>query len=89
MGHLSYYHIRLIGMYPLTVGRADTPVRNANRKSRCPRTHLLLSYLASVAHLVEQLICNQQVVGSSPTGGSHYRSLTYRRNTLWIYYHSF
>ena len=25
---------------------------------------------ASIAQLVEQLICNQQVVGSSPTGGS-------------------
>jgi hypothetical protein len=25
---------------------------------------------AALAQLVEQLICNQQVVGSSPTGGS-------------------
>lgn len=26
--------------------------------------------LAALAQLVEQLICNQQVVGSSPTSGS-------------------
>jgi hypothetical protein len=27
-------------------------------------------FLASLAQLVEQLICNQQVVGSTPTAGS-------------------
>ena len=27
--------------------------------------------IASIVQLVEQLICNQQVVGSSPTGGSN------------------
>jgi hypothetical protein len=26
---------------------------------------------AGIAQLVEQLICNQQVVGSNPTAGSH------------------
>ena len=30
----------------------------------------LLSLFAALAQLVEQLICNQQVVGSSPTSGS-------------------
>ena len=36
----------------------------------CPRRH---SRLAGVAQLVEQLICNHQVVGSSPITGSIYR----------------
>ena len=27
-------------------------------------------YVAALAHLVEQLTCNQQVVGSSPTSGT-------------------
>lgn len=31
---------------------------------------VLLSCIASVAQLVEQLICNQQVAGSSPAAGS-------------------
>ena len=32
---------------------------------------------AGIAQLVEQLICNQQVVGSNPTAGSlHYQVLT-------------
>jgi hypothetical protein len=31
---------------------------------------------AGIAQLVEQLICNQQVVGSNPTAGSlHYQAL--------------
>jgi hypothetical protein len=29
-----------------------------------------LTFLAGIAQLVEQLICNQQVVGSNPTAGS-------------------
>lgn len=33
---------------------------------------VLLSCIASVAQLVEQLICNQPVVGSSPIGGSFF-----------------
>ena len=32
--------------------------------------HCLSFFLASLAQLVEQLICNQQVAGSSPTAGS-------------------
>jgi hypothetical protein len=31
------------------------------------------SFFATLAQLVEQLICNQQVVGSSPTSGSKKR----------------
>ena len=31
---------------------------------------LIKYYFATLAQLVEQLICNQQVVGSTPTGGS-------------------
>jgi hypothetical protein len=30
----------------------------------------LLLFRAGIAQLVEQLICNQQVVGSNPTAGS-------------------
>ncbi len=33
---------------------------------------------AGIAQLVEQLICNQQVVGSSPTAGS------LQRKVLWF-----
>ena len=35
-----------------------------------PMTARKEEQFASVAHLVEQLTCNQQVVGSSPTGSS-------------------
>ena len=44
--------------------------RNANHKNRCPHPHLLFSIVARIAQLVEQLICNQQVVSSSLTLGS-------------------
>jgi hypothetical protein len=30
----------------------------------------MLREIAAIAQLVEQLICNQQVIGSSPIGGS-------------------
>jgi hypothetical protein len=33
---------------------------------------------AGIAQLVEQLICNQQVVGSNPTAGFQYNYLKYR-----------
>ena len=32
----------------------------------------VLLYYAVIAQLVEQLICNQQVGGSSPSGGCHH-----------------
>ena len=35
--------------------------------------------LAIVAQLVEQLICNQPVVGSNPINGSSIRRVIYRR----------
>ena len=39
--------------------------------------------VAGIAQLVEQLICNQQVVGSSPTAGSLYeRDLRKARKSL-------
>ena len=43
------------------------------RKMGMPQGEYLSKGHASLAHLVEQLFCNQQVAGSSPAGGSaHY-----------------
>jgi hypothetical protein len=47
-------------------------VQPKNRLSPCGNTinlGLQFSQNAGIAQLVEQLICNQQVVGSSPTAG--------------------
>ena len=42
------------------------------------RSHLLFDFLyADVAQLAEQLICNQQVIGSSPIIGSYKLILVY------------
>ena len=61
-----------------SVGRA------ADWKSACrwfdsaPRHHLAGEALAGVAQLAEQLICNQQVVGSSPiTGSTTHHTISY------------
>ena len=40
------------------------------RDSREPRERVFSLVNAGIAQLVEQLICNQQVVGSNPTAGS-------------------
>jgi hypothetical protein len=51
-------------------------LRSSNWLGHSPFTGELMgsipirSTFASVAHMVEQLTCNQQVVGSSPTGSS-------------------
>ncbi len=36
--------------------------------------NLYNTHVAALAHLVEQLTCNQQVVGSSPTSGTTLRN---------------
>jgi hypothetical protein len=41
------------------------------------------THIAALAQLVEQLICNQQVVGSTLTGGSNGEIMT-TEELLWI-----
>lgn len=39
---------------------------------------------ATLAQLVEQLICNLQVVGSSPTGGSILSLMSSQERNTWV-----
>jgi hypothetical protein len=48
--------------------KASTPLE---RDSPKPRERVFSLVKAGIAQLVEQLICNQQVVGSNPTAGSN------------------
>ena len=50
-----------------SAGRASALQAGGHRFEPC-RSHLLF-YYADVAQLAEQLICNQQVIGSSPIIG--------------------
>ena len=54
-----------------SAGRASALQAEGHRFEPC-RSHLTNSFIsyADVAQLAEQLICNQQVVGSTPTVGS-------------------
>ena len=52
-----------------SAGRASALQAGGHRFEPC-RSHLLFDFLyADVAQLAEQLICNQQVIGSSPIIG--------------------
>ena len=56
--------------FPLeSVGRMEGLKKLATEGGWCDRLRLGVKN-AGIAQLVEQLICNQQVVGSSPTAGS-------------------
>lgn len=39
--------------------------------------------IAGLAHMVEQLPCKQQVVGSSPTAGINYGVLVHGASFIW------
>ena len=55
-----------------SAGRASALQAEGHRFEPC-RSHLTNSFIsyADVAQLAEQLICNQQVIGSSPIIGFH------------------
>ena len=59
---------------PALAGRRRTP--NAKRRTLSRQKHQSslqkgrVNRFAGIAQLVEQLICNQQVIGSSPIAGS-------------------
>ena len=55
-----------IGGGMVTQGTAN-PYHAGSNPVRCSIINL---FIATLAQLVEQLICNHQVVGSIPTGGS-------------------
>ena len=56
--------------FPLeSVGRMEGLKKLATEGGWCDRVRFATKN-AGIAQLVEQLICNQQVVGSSPTAGS-------------------
>ena len=57
-------HVTLWGLS--SAGRASALQAEGHRFEPC-RPH----YLADMAQLAEQLICNQQVIGSSPIVGFH------------------
>ena len=58
-----------MGYVPLTSGLKDG-VKKLAAEVRCCDNWNIPEEDAGIAQLVEQLICNQQVVGSSPTAGS-------------------
>ena len=49
------------------ITQSDKFLRTVKRGAGCQSQNILA--FAALAQLAEQLICNQQVVGSTPTGG--------------------
>ena len=68
--HLGRFSLSIRGLS--SAGRASALQAEGHRFEPC-RPHLFLEVCnnADVAQLAEQLICNQQVIGSSPIIGLH------------------
>jgi hypothetical protein len=60
-----------VSCFPLPLPSQKIGVHSYAHKSGSFTGEFLTFQHATLAKLVEQLICNQQVVGSSPTSGSH------------------
>ena len=62
-----------------SAGRASALQAEGHRFEPCRSHYLYIKVYADVAQLAEQLICNQQVIGSSPIIGllSYY-------NLIWV-----
>ena len=53
------------------MGRGEFGERESRVSDTVNAQHTIVVIIATLAQLVEQLTCNEQVVGSNPTGGSN------------------
>ena len=54
------------------MGRGEFGERESRVSDTVNAQHTIVVIIATLAQLVEQLTCNEQVVGSNPTGGSSF-----------------
>ena len=67
-----------------STGTPDSSMYYENMVMIVCTSDAIFEIFASIAQLVERLTCNEQVVGSRPTGGSK-RKRTFLMNVLCLY----